>query len=1311
MQERGLIQPQNGISSGREDSALVVAMSLAQQRLWFLECLQPGAAVYNMSTAYRLHGVLEIEALRRAVAALVARHESLRTTFATEKGEPVQLIWPSLEVPVVVETPVAGEGERWVERWAKALAGEPFDLERGPLLRVRLLRVSDTEHVLVVVIHHIVSDGWSLGVLWRELAELYAGYARGAVPALPELPIQYADYALWQRERLSGAVLERELGYWRERLAGFVPLELPTDRARPAVQSYRGGVERFELGEALTRSLKELARAQGVTLYMVLLAAFASLLGRYGGQDDVVLGSAIAGRNRRELEGLIGFFVNTLVLRVDLSGEPTFRDLLGRVWEVALGAYEHQELPFEKLVEELAPERDLSRNPLVQVLLVLQNAPGSRLALPGLQVESVPLESDAAKFDLAVSLREVDSRLEGSVSYARDLFDAATIERLAGHFCRLIEDAATHPDRRVWELELLGESERKRMLEDWSGVTREYPRAAGLAELFEAQVARAPEAVAVVWGGEKLSYGELNVRANRLAHALVAEGVGPDVPVGLCVERSTLLVEAMLGVVKAGGAYVPLDPAYPAERLGFMLADAAPPVVVTQARHRALFKVYGGRVLCLDDDPCQGQAASGQDMAPRAGGEQLAYIMYTSGSTGTPKGVAIPQRAVSRLVLETDYVQLSAADAVAQASNVNFDAATFEVWGALLNGARLVVIDWDMLLSPARLSEALAEHGVTTLFLTTALFNQLVERSGSYFRGVKQVLFGGEAADVRLVQRVLAEGPPGRLLNMYGPTECTTFATWYALPARLTEEPSVPIGRPIANTQAFVLDGHRQLVPLGVPGELCLAGDGLARGYWARPELSAERFVPNPFSPDPGDRLYRTGDRVRWRTDGLLEFLGRLDGQVKLRGFRIELGEVEANLTAAPGVRQAAVVLREDRPGQMRLVGYLVYESGAAQTDYDLEGFLRRRLPGYMVPSAFVPLRRLPLTANGKLDRHALPAPEEVGAKGPKVSGGLRGVIEVQLVRLWEDLLGVWPVSATDNFFALGGTSLLAVRLIDRIEQIFGRTLPVNVIWYGGSTIRELARLVVESSDEPVWGRPVAIRSRGSLPPLFCLPIAGGHLFHYDTLSRYLDAERPVYGLPPRGIDGKRPVHTSIEDMAAYAIELMREIQPGGPYHLAGYCSGGVVAFEMARQLEASGDRVGMLALIDSTAPHAANVPRLLLNIAAQRTDWRLSQERLYATLLGGLGLPRLRRLNGVGESHRWALWTYKPRPLRGRITLFRPADPEVVGGSTLGWGRLARGGVDVNVLEGRHTELLKEPRVRELARRLNVCLAGTSAG
>jgi amino acid adenylation domain-containing protein len=1055
IQKQDLFQPRSEISSGRDDTAVVVPMSFAQQRLWFLDRLQPGTAVYSMSAAYRLRGVLALEALRRAVAALVARHESLRTTFAMEKGEPVQLIWPSLEVPVWVETLAAGgagEGEARVERWVTALAGEPFDLERGPLLRVRLLRVSDTEHVLVVVIHHVVSDGWSLGVLWRELAELYGGYARGEAPVLPELPIQYADYALWQRERLCGAVLERELGYWRERLAGLVPPELPTDRVRPAVQSYRGGVERFELGEALTRSLKELARAQGVTLYMVLLAAFALLLGRYSGQEDVALGSPIAGRNRRELEGLIGFFVNTLVLRVDLSGEPTFRDLLGRVWEVALGAYEHQELPFEKLVEELAPERDLSRNPLVQVMLVLQNAPGRRFALPGLQVESVPQESDAAKLDLAVSLREVDNRLEGSVTYARDLFDAATIERLAGHFRRLIEEATAHPDRRVWELELLDGPERKRILEDWSGATRDYPRAAGLAELFEAQVARAPEAVAVVWGEEKLTYGELNVRANRLAHWLRGQGVGRDTIVGIALERSSALPVAILGTLKAGGAYLPLDPSYPEARLVFMLEDAGVPVLLTQEAHLGRFPAYRGLKLCLDTDAERLDRLSPVNPNLPFHPQRLAYVIYTSGSTGQPKGIAIEHRSVVGFIAwAQSFFRASDLAAVLASTPVCFDLSVFELFVPLSCGGKVVLVD-----SILALPDLSPDAGVTLVNTVPSALADLL-RVCSLPPSVRVVNLAGEPLTQALVEEIYRQKTVECVYDLYGPTEATVYST----AALRVPNGLATIGRPIANTRAYVLDEHGRPVPAGVPGELYLGGDGLARGYWRRPELSAERFVPDPFSPALEGRLYRTGDRARWRADGLLEFLGRLDGQVKLRGFRIELGEVEANLTAAPGVRQAAAILREDRPGHKYLVGYVVPEDESGGGEIDLDAFLRERLPGYLVPSALVVLREFPLTANGKLDRRALPAPV---VSAPVAGPVRRTPVEEQLTAIWAEVLGVAEPGSRDNFFELGGHSLSVMQVVARIGDVFGVDVPVSVV-FDTPTIERLAAAVAELSD------------------------------------------------------------------------------------------------------------------------------------------------------------------------------------------------------------------------------------------------------
>ena len=1043
-----------------------VPLSFAQQRLWFLEQLYPGTPLHNISRALRLTGALDTEVLRRTLDAIAARHEALRTTIVTMNGTPMQVVAAASRVPLVL-TDLRGWAEPEREAEARRLileeARRPFDLTRGPLFRGMLLRLGAEEHLLLLAMHHIVSDGWSMGILSRELTAFYEALTTGAPTGLPDLPIQYADYAVWQRERLQGERLERELVYWREQLQGAPPvIELPTDRPRPPVQSSRGAKQGILLPPGVTGQLRALSQREGVTLFTTVLAAFQTLLSRYTGQDDIVVGSPIAGRTRTETEGLIGFFVNTLALRTDLSGDPTFRELIRRVREVTLGAYAHPDIPFEQLVEELQPERDMSRTPIFQVALAMQNVPHHELKLRGLTLRAEPADSATAKFDLTLFVTERGDGLRVAMEYCTDLFDAGTIGRLLGHFRTLLDGIAGDPDRRLSELPLLTEPERHQVLAEWNATTTDYPRDATIGDRFRSQAARTPDAVAVIGEGERLTYRELDARSNRLARYLGSRGVGPETRVGICLERSVDLVVGTLGIVKSGAAYVPLDPSHPPDRLRFLLADSSASVLITESRHGA--RVPPGCVattICLDqeraaivgeaDEPPQGGALAGN----------LAYVMYTSGSTGVPKGVAVPHRAVVRLVQGTDYFRGGPDETFLQLAPIAFDASTFEIWGALLTGARLVVAPPGTL-GLEEIGRVVREHGVSTLWLTAGLFHLMADRGLDDLRGLRQLLAGGDVLSVADVERVLSDLPDCRMINGYGPTESTTFASCHRVVAGDLRG-SVPIGRPIANTRAYVLDRRMGPVPAGVPGELYLGGEGLARGYLDRPGLTAERFVPDPFDPapggEPGGRLYRTGDRVRWRPDGTLEFLGRMDDQIKVRGHRVEPGEVEASLLAHPAVRTAVVVPREDIPGEKRLVAYLVPEPAAPGVS-ELRAFLHQRLPDFMVPSAFVRARGASLSPTGKVDRRSLPPPVDQPGDSAEPFVGPRGPIEELLAGIWAAVLRLDRVGIHDNFFQLGGHSLLATQVISRILTTLGVALPLRVV-FEAPTVAGLAGHVV----------------------------------------------------------------------------------------------------------------------------------------------------------------------------------------------------------------------------------------------------------
>jgi amino acid adenylation domain-containing protein len=1013
-------------------------LSFAQERLWFIDRMEPGSVVYNISVAWRLGGALDEAVLERSLGEIVRRHEVLRTVFAEADGAPVQVVVPFDGFALPVEDLSGlGEGER--EAAVGLRAGEealrPFDLSAGPLFRAVLLRLGAQDRVLLLSVHHIVSDGWSMGVLYRELSSLYEAYREGGESPLPELPVQYADYAVWQREQAEGEVLERQLSYWRERLAGAPELlELPTDRPRPPVQTFRGAHARRELSLELLERLEALARSEGATLYMVLLGAFQVLLSRYSGSQDIVVGSPSAGRTRKELEETIGFFVNTLVLRADLSGDPSFREVLRRARAVALGAYEHQEVPFEKLVAELQPERSMSYSPLFQVMFAQQNAVERGVALPGLEASQVEAELPSAKFDLFLTAKATAQGLRIGLNYSTDLFERGTVDRMLGHLARVLEQVAADADVRLSELELLGEAERALVLEGWNPTAADYPADRCIHELFEVQASRRPGVVAVRFEEESLTYGELNARANQLAHHLGRRGVGPEVRVGICLERSPEMVVAILAVLKAGGAYVPLDPGYPAERLSFILADSATPVLLTRETLRGALTVPDGvELISLDGAAAEIAAESAENPQSGAGPDSLAYVIYTSGSTGVPKGALIEHCNVARLFSATDaWFGFDESDVWTLFHSYAFDFSVWELWGALLHGGRVVVVPFDVSRDPEAFHALVQREGVTVLNQTPSAFRQFIrvdaERGGDL--ALRNVIFGGEAlepASLReWVQRRGIDTP--RLVNMYGITETTVHVTYRPLGREDVFEGSrSPIGRAIPDLRLYVLDPARRPVPVGVPGELYVGGAGVARGYLNRPELTAERFVDDPFATG---RLYRSGDRVRWMADGTLEYLGRLDEQVKIRGFRIELGEIEAALRQAPGVGDCAVVVREDTPGDRRLVAYVV---GEAEADA-LRDRLRQSLPEYMVPAAFVALDALPLTPNGKLDRKALPVPEG-DAYGCRSYEAPLGEVEAALAEIWGEVLGVERVGRWDHFFELGGHSLLAIRLIGRMRR------------------------------------------------------------------------------------------------------------------------------------------------------------------------------------------------------------------------------------------------------------------------------------
>ncbi len=1085
-------------------------LSFSQHRIWLFEQLNPGTPTYNLSFGYRLLGDLHPRALEQSLQAIIERHEILRTTFFSSDGEPYQVVSSgesfALDIRDLRSRPLTQSLD--VSRLTKEVATHPFDLTQAPLFRPYLLQLNEQEHILFVVVHHILFDAWSISLFMEELQELYQAFSSGGTPQRSHLPIQFADFAHWQRDTLQGRVLERHLQYWKAQMASSpAVVELPFDHPRPPVPSYKGGTESWEIFRDLGAALQRLGQDEQATLFMVLLAAWKTLLYRYTHMTDIVVGTPIANRTRYELEGLLGFFVNTLALRTNLSGNPEFIEVLRRVRTISLEAFKHQNLPFEKLIEELHLDRNLSHAPLVQVMFNLQNVPRVSQNFPGLTLEPLSTKNESVKFDLEMYITEQeDQSLAIKLVYSRDLFTTATIRQMLGHFQVLLEGLVQNPKTRISDIPLLTPPELHQQLVDWNATATSYPQDQSLGVLFEEQVALRPEAVAVIDGAAHVTYGQLQQRATRLAHWLRRQGVGAESRVGVCLERGVDLLVSLLGILKVGGAYVPLDPQAPPERLAFLVQDAGVRLVLTHDIHRPQLGGFPpGIVRALDQEWKQIVQETDSGLPPMGHSLGLAYIMYTSGSTGQPKGTLISHRSVVRLVKATNYAQLDSSQRFLQLAPMAFDASTFEVWGCLLNGGRLVIVPSgppDL----GAIGRQLEEEGITTVWLTAGLFHQLVESEVASLSHVKQVLAGGDVLLPEAVTTLLAYPGAGRVINGYGPTENTTFTCCQGLSAGTALARTVPIGQPISNTQVYVVDPWLQLVPRGVIGELLVGGDGLAWGYLNQPGLTAEKFVPHPFARTPGGRVYRTGDQVRWNRQGALEFQGRRDGQVKVRGHRIEVGEIEVTLREHAAVQDAVVLCREDQPGEKELVAYVV------TTEEDdipiLRAHLKQRLPGYMMPSVVIRLEGLPLTANGKVDKRALPKPGEADRLQGTTYVAPRTEIERRMAAIWQEVLKREQVGVQDNFFEIGGHSLLATKVVSRLQQAFPHEVSLQH-FFEHPTVAGLAEFM---------GLTQAQARVGDLPPLKSIDRSGPLPLSFSQqrlwLLDQLESDSTAYSMP-----------------------------------------------------------------------------------------------------------------------------------------------------------------------------------------------------
>ncbi len=1299
-------------------------LTFAQQQLWLHAQLAPNTALYNEPLTVRHRGPLNVRVLERAFSEIVRRHEAWRTIFPVVEGEPAQRVLPPfpVELPEIdLRTLSSAEREQEAVRLAAADARLPFDLARGPLFRAKLVRLDEEEHRLYVTLHHLIFDGFSgYRVFLPELVALYDAFSQGQSSPLPDLPFQFGDYALWQREQMQGPAVEGHMHYWRKQLSGPLPsLHLPLSGAAPAIQTFGGAMHSVTLPLALSESLRELCRQEGVTLFMALLAAFQVLLSRYSGQEDILVGSNTAGRRHPGSENLLGYFLNTVPLRTDLSGDPTFRELLDRVRGVTLDALSHDEVPLDRLVAELQPERDPKRNPLFQILFSLE--PPLSPVSPEWDLTCIEVETGATKFELCMVL---DDRAEGLLCrliYNTALFDAGVIQCMAGHWQTLLESIAANPGRRIGEFPLLTPAERGQILVEWNDTASPYAPVP-VHELFHAAAHKKPHTTAVRCGSQELTYGELDQRTTRLAHVLRTMGVGPNVPVALFLDRSVDMVVGILAVLKAGGAYVPLDPTNPRQRLGLILNDCQPKVLLTQ--QNSLGAAMPGKVPTIFVDAALAETNEGLS-APGVGPADLAYILYTSGSTGAPKGVQVRHRNLCSSTHARLSYYKDSPERFLLLSSYAFDSSVAGIFHTLTTGGTLIIPPAEFRWEMSQLTGLIFENKITHTLTFPSLYSEILDGAAvgaKRLASLRTVIVAGEACPRQLVNLHYEILPQASLFNEYGPTEATVWSTVFECEPGVGEG-GVPIGRPIANASVYVLDRRLQPVPAGVPGELYIGGEGVARGYLNQKALTEKSFVRDVFSSNEAI-LYRTGDLARYLPTGDLEFLGRCDLQVKIRGLRVELDEIETVLSQHPAVREAAVVPRNQASGDATLAAFLVAHSQESSSTSELRAFLRARLPGYMVPSTFQFFDTLPRTSNGKIDREKLAALEIVVQEPAAGTSGPRNDMERRLLAIWKDVLKTASDDVTQDFFELGGHSLLAAKLLVRIEKEFRTTLSLAFI-FQSPTIAQMAEALRVARQSLRDRAIVSIQQKGSLPPLFW--VRGGPRFR--LLAQKLGLKRPFLGVDLPYADGiKLPMPHRLEDIAAYLVNAMREVQPSGPYYIAGLCVNAVIAYEMAQQLVRQGETVGLLAMLDAhnhayyknpfkdgryTARikyHFANLLRMdsretsvylrdRLDEARrkiERITWRLTADRKGHT-------DDFRNTDSIVHP---AFSQYEPQPYPGKIVLLQssewPKSPYF--DFKLGWEDLA-GGIDFYRIAGDHAYMFDEPNVEAVAQTLDVYL------
>jgi len=1327
-------------------------LSLHQKRLWFLDQLEPGSTLYNIAGAARIKGPLDLDVVDRVVHEIIRRHESLRTTFSASEGEPVQLISQPYPLPLQVldlSTFSPGDQDREIKNLVRIEAGCPFDLATGPLMRIILVKMCQDDHVALILMHHIIADGWSIGVLMWELANLYESYSMGKPSPLPELPIQYRDYVYWQQQRLQGKFLDDLVSYWKKELEGAPQgIQLPTDRPRSPSLKVEGASASVTLAPALSAALDSLSKGKGVTLFMTLLAALATLLYRNTGQEDILIGSPIADRERPETQGLIGFLVNTIVLRLNLSSNPTFEELVQRAQAIALAAYAHQELPFDQLIKVIRPERNFGSDPLLHVLLVLQNTPIPSAKLTRLQVQRLDIDTGNAPFDLGVECIKTADGMRVTFAYNAGIFDHATIERLTSQFHRLLESAVANPAQPIADMPMLSDAEQKQILVEWNATGAEIPEGKCIHHLFEDQARENPGAVALCSDNGQLTYEQLNERANRLAHILVAGGTKPETPVGICIERSMEMIVAILGVLKAGGAYVPLDPAYPDERLHHMVRNSGIQNILTREPLAARIRSFGAEVLSVDD----ALILTTQHHNPNAVGSNrdLAYIIYTSGSTGEPKGVMVEHRSVVNLI--TSFRESYApgpADRVLQLTSISFDASVAEIFPILCSGGGLVIPPAAPQLNIEELTSSIARHAVTIFGAVPSVLAALNQRWRD-IPSVRLILSGGETLSYDNIKHLRASAT---VTNGYGLTETTVCSLFH----RLSNEdqlgrPSsrVPIGRPLINTQVFILDSFLHPVPVNAAGDLYIGGAGLARGYVNNPERTAQHFIPNPFARTPGERIYKTGDLARYRANGDVEFLGRSDQQVKIRGVRIELNEIEQTLRQHSDVSDAAAVVREEGAAGKRLVAYYALREGKEIGTLEIRKHMLERLPAYMVPSNLIRLRVLPLTPTGKLDYPKLLASvADISDLGQGFVAP-RNEVDLAMTRIWASTLMIERVGIHDDFFALGGHSLLAVQVMNRIKNELQVDVPLRYL-FESPTVAQLTERIETWRRHSGGPEAITIQDISSLvpmrtdsagPAIYCIHHIGGEINSYNHLADLLASGHRVFGLRSRALADPSREHPTFDAMAHHYADVITNHHHDGPLSLVGYSSGGLLAMAIAEVIEEMGRTVHIVSLIDTGLPNydrrqleTDEIQNLMgairdtfgpefETIDAHWENMMSEASVLYRQLLPLSNDERLdllcRWFEGMGFSpdqisgvvrqrlalyqrHLVMLQEWTLRAIHAPLVVFAAANavPGAPLQEKIEWANYTSGGVEVETIDANHFTIVKPPAVALLAERL----------